>query len=341
MKGQFEAAIQGSLAGLAAALQAESQRANSGQRQMAPRPVWKFTRPTLQHTQVALGRDVEKLPAGLRRALQCGAKAFSPVPLPKGNDWLAEHEERGQSFQSFTTRSIQVMPRRGVDTMHLVPIGDFDPERSPSLDALRSFSEAFFGCKVEFLEGVPEVAVSQRRRDLGFGQPQLHTHEIREYLVKMKKPKSSFCQVGITMRDLYTSKDGVDWNFVYGQASLTEGTGIFSFARYRPGGMAQQEGLDEAGRALLLKRSCKVLAHEATHILGLKHCIHYHCLMNGANHLEEFDAAPMFLCPVCLRKFQHATKCDPVKRYRALKSWYDQHGFCTESEWVHGRLSEI
>jgi len=34
----------------------------------------------------------------------------------------------------------------------------------------------------------------------------------------MKCPPSSFCAVGVTMSDLYTSKDGVDWNFVFGQA---------------------------------------------------------------------------------------------------------------------------
>lgn len=38
--------------------------------------------------------------------------------------------------------------------------------------------------------------------------------------LKKRKPKDAFCIVGITMIDLYP-KDS--WNFVFGQASLTEG----------------------------------------------------------------------------------------------------------------------
>jgi len=82
-------------------------------------------------------------------------------------------------------------------------------------------------------------------------------------------------------------------------------------------------------RQQLLLRSCKVLAHETGHILGLKHCIYHHCLMNGANHLGEFDSAPMFLCPVCLRKLLQATAQQPAQRYKALHAWYFEHG-CTE-----------
>ncbi|XP_075949542.1 archaemetzincin-1 [Anarhichas minor] len=44
-----------------------------------------------------------------------------------------------------------------------------------------------------------------------------------------RKPKDAFCIVGITMIDLYP-KDS--WNFVFGDASLSMGMGVFSFARY-------------------------------------------------------------------------------------------------------------
>jgi len=56
---------------------------------------------------------------------------------------------------------------------------------------------------------------------------------------------------------------------------------------------------------LLLRRSCKVLAHEMAHMFGIEHCIYFHCLMNGSNHLEESDARPMHLCPVDLRKLKN------------------------------------
>lgn len=43
--------------------------------------------------------------------------------------------------------------------------------------------------------------------------------DLLRFLMK-KKPKDAFCIVGITMIDLYPKES---WNFVFGQASLTEG----------------------------------------------------------------------------------------------------------------------
>ena len=229
------------------------------------------------------------------------------------------------------------------DTMHLVCIGNFLPERSPGIEALRTFAEAFFGCSAQFLESIQEKEVSQRRRELGYGEgSQLHTHDIRDLLVRIPKPANSFCVVAITMTDLYSSSPGgINWNFVYGQASLTDGVGVFSFARFLPNGMSQQAGLDAVGRKLLLKRSCKVVAHETAHILGLRHCTYHHCIMNGFHHLAEFDAAPMFMCPVCMRRFVHATKCAPMERYHALRAWYQEHGLEGECNWITDRIAEI
>merc|ERR1712093_891676 len=172
--------------------------------------------------------------------------------------------------------------------------------------------------------------------------PQLHSHEVQDYLRAMSKPKHSFCQAAVTMSDLYTSKGGVYWNFVFGQASLVDGVGVFSFARYHPNGLGNPIGpIDEAGQRLLLLRSCKVLAHETTHILGLKHCVHHHCLMNGANHLTEFDGAPMFLCTVCLRKLLQAAPGDPTRRYHALLDWFRGHSFSDEFAWLEERLANM
>lgn len=76
------------------------------------------------------------------------------------------------------------------------------------------------------------VPVSIRRDSLRVNDntQNLHIHagHIPKFL-KRKKPGDAFCIMGITMIDLYP---GDSWNFVTGQASLTGGMGIFSFARY-------------------------------------------------------------------------------------------------------------
>ena len=68
---------------------------------------------------------------------------------------------------------------------------------------------------------------------------------------------------------------------------------------------------------------------------------YYECNMNGSNHLEETDAAPIHLCPVCLRKIQHAIEFDPRTRYAKLSEFYKANGLKEEREWVEKRRKWI
>ncbi|XP_055099901.1 archaemetzincin-2 isoform X2 [Symphalangus syndactylus] len=158
--------------------------------------------------------------------------------------------------------------------------------------------------------------------------------------LKKKKPEDAFCVVGITMIDLYPRDS---WNFVFGQASLTDGVGIFSFARYgsdfysmRYEGKVKKLKKTSSSdysifdnyyipeiTSVLLLRSCKTLTHEIGHIFGLRHCQWLACLMQGSNHLEEADRRPLNLCPICLRKLQCAIGFSIVERYKALVRWID------------------
>uniref|UniRef100_A0A8C8ZSI3 Archaemetzincin-2 n=1 Tax=Prolemur simus TaxID=1328070 RepID=A0A8C8ZSI3_PROSS len=163
--------------------------------------------------------------------------------------------------------------------------------------------------------------------------------DILKYL-KKKKPEDAFCVVGITMIDLYPRDS---WNFVFGQASLTDGVGIFSFARYGSdfyslhyeGKLKKLQKTSSSDYSIfdnyyipeitsvLLLRSCKTLTHEIGHIFGLRHCQWLTCLMQGSNHLEEADRRPLNLCPICLRKLQCAIGFSIVERYKALVRWID------------------
>ncbi|XP_006833667.1 PREDICTED: archaemetzincin-2 isoform X2 [Chrysochloris asiatica] len=158
--------------------------------------------------------------------------------------------------------------------------------------------------------------------------------------LKRKKPANAFCVVGITMIDLYPRDS---WNFVFGQASLTEGVGIFSFARYGSdfyssryeGKVKKLEKTSSSDysvfdnyyiseiTSVFLLRSCKTLTHEIGHIFGMRHCQWLSCLMQGSNHLEEADRRPLNLCPICLRKLQCAIGFNIVERYKALLRWID------------------
>jgi len=154
-------------------------------------------------------------------------------------------------------------------------------------------------------------------------------------LLQARMPHDAYAILGITMEDLYPDPS---WNFVFGQASLHEGVGVYSFARYDP---RFNDPHARASGTLLLQRSCKVLAHEMTHMFGIHHCIYFHCLMNGSNHLAESDARPMHLCPVDLRKLQRSIGFDVVEQYRRLLQFHLSAGFTEEASWLSRRLDFI
>jgi len=149
-------------------------------------------------------------------------------------------------------------------------------------------------------------------------QRQLLTTDILSYL-KRQLPADAYCMLGITMIDLYPDPA---WNFVFGQAALRDRVGVYSFARY--------EGV--------ARRSCKVVAHETSHMFGIEHCIYFRCVLNGSNHLAESDARPMHLCPVDLRKLQWSVGFDVIERYRRLRAVCERAGFADEARWCQREI---
>ncbi len=151
--------------------------------------------------------------------------------------------------------------------------------------------------------------------------------------VKQSLPRDACCLLGITMLDLYPDQE---WNYVFGQASLTDRVGVFSFARFDPSFLDEPRPADL--EQLVLRRSCRVLAHETAHMFGLHHCIYYQCVVNGANNRDEMDRTPLHPCPVCLRKLHMAIGFDPLARYQQLAKLYREFGMETEAAGIDRRL---
>src|SRR5205085_4097676 len=293
-----------------------------------------FAPPSQKTIHDAIG-DLSGLPVLLQRAFAPDAGSFDPLPSPAANDWLAVHDEPGQTFDEFEA-SRPNRPAQGRRIIYLQPLGDFAPERSPSIDKLREFASAFFTMEVKTLPTIPTQSskFSTRRNPLT-GNPQILTGDVLNFL-KIRLPADAFCVLAITMEDLYPDPS---WNFVFGQASLRDRVGVYSFARYDPAfyGEPRAAGYD----MLLLRRSCKVLAHETGHMFGLVHCTYFNCLMNGSNHLVESDRRPLHLCPVCLRTLQWSIGFDVLKRYSSLEGIYRANGFTDEADRSMRRLKSL
>ena len=289
-----------------------------------------FRPPSKEEAWQAIG-PLDGLPEDLRRAFLPNGD-FEPIPIPEPNDWLAVHDEPGQTFLDFV-KSRPNRPDARRNTIYLQPLDDFQNSKAPPIDKLVQFTKAFFAMNGEVL---PLLATSSRRITTRINpytrQEQLLTRDILRVLAE-NLPENAFCVVAITMRDLYP---GPSWNFVFGEASLRDRVGVYSFARYDP----QFYGINSSNRDyLILRRSCKVLAHETCHMFGIQHCIYFNCLMNGSNHLEESDRRPLHLCPVDLRKLHYSIGFDINQRYRNLLEFFKSMHFDDEAQWLEGRAA--
>ncbi|NWK56033.1 hypothetical protein HW115_10455 [Verrucomicrobiaceae bacterium N1E253] len=261
-------------------------------------------------------------------------RSFASFPEPGFNDWVSQHPEKGQTYRQYSgSRYNKINQQRRV--LYIQPLGEFDERLSPSLEALRDFTAAYYyPMKVVVLPArLPGKVTSRQNGDF----KQWLTGDVLDDL-QARIPNNAYSLLGVTMTDLYPDES---WNFVFGQARYRARVGVFSFARYLPQSGDEGSVMGEEQNRVLLKRAAKVLTHETGHMFGVRHCIYYHCNMNGANHLQEADAAPMHLCPVCLRKLHRVIGFSPLSRYKKLNAFYVKHGMTEDARWVQSRLEQM
>ena len=296
-------------------------------------PVKPFVPPDANARARALG-PTKDLSEELKKVLS-PTEGFNPIPMPMPRDWLAHHAEQGQTYAEYV-RARPHPPTTTRHTIYLLPLGEFPKEASPPQEQLKQYTKLFFGLETAALKTLwlDGLALTTRKNS-STGNRQILTWDVLA-LLKHRLPEDAYVILAVTMEDLYPENN---WNFVFGQASLQDRVGVYSFARYDPAFYGKKHGEDYP--QILLRRSLKVLTHEVGHMFGLEHCVFYHCLMNGSNHLQESDAQPMSLCPVCLRKLHHLVQFDPVERYRKLQVFYRENQLEAESQWVEAQLKRI
>jgi archaemetzincin len=245
---------------------------------------------------------------------------FEPMPEPQPGDWLYEHAESPQSFAQFT---VEQPHRPGPNRANLV-VSPLDPDglARPSTPEILAYLHAYFTLPVTTLEAkLDRATLEPRTHD---GRLQLRTEPILDAL-ELLVPADAYALLAVTSEDLYPDPA---WNFVFGMARLQHRVGVFSLARYGSG----------VG-TLALRRGLTVLSHEVGHMFGISHCVHYACLMNGFNSLQELDRTPMQLCRVCLRKLHSLTAFDPAARYTAVRAQLVALGLDDAVPWIDARLA--
>ena len=261
---------------------------------------------------------------------------FEKVPTPGPADWLANHKEPGQTFEEYV-RSKPLRPTKPRLAIVLQPLGGFSKEEKKVLAKAAEYAHIFFQLEVR-TEG--ETALPMEKGMWRINKQTRREQYLTGYLMykvlQPRVPKDAFAYMGVTMGDLYPAES---WNYVFGEGSFKDRVGVYSFVRYTSGFWGEKATAET--EALLVKRTCKIITHEAGHMFGLAHCVYYRCLMNGSNHLAEMDGQPMFLCPVCLKKLQWNIGFDVAKRYEEMGKFFATNGMKEEGEWVGKRMETL
>jgi len=260
---------------------------------------------------------------------------FSPKPKPQQGDWMQAHPEPAQSFQEFVAAQ-PARPTVGRHTIYISQLGSMVPKDRARMAVLREYLEAYYKLPVRLGPPVGLEGVTSRER-LMPDRPvrQYLSSDILDKTLPPLLPKDGMCLLAVTMEDLYPQES---WHYVFGQANLKTRVAVYSLVRFFPAFWGEEWSV--AAERKGLKRSLATLVHESGHMLGVRHCQMYECVMNGSISLAESDRRSVHLCPECLKKFRWSTGFDVVGLYEGLKKFYAVHGMAAEAAWADKRLAE-
>ncbi|MGD0089264.1 MAG: archaemetzincin [Planctomycetota bacterium] len=284
------------------------------------------------------GKTSDALDSEIRETVYASISPADAKGFLLFNQWQGARREFPQSLEHYRATA-RVRPSRELRAIVLQPLGDFGREETRVLESLREYTAIFFQLPARLEKAIPlEVPGKELYRNVALG----HRHGIydKQYdgdrvlteLLAPRLPADALLYLGISTADLYCS----ELNYVFGVAGFDKRVGVYSLCRYYPEfwGLPPGAGDDVKG----LRRACKILNHETGHMLGLHHCVFYRCSMNYSNSLQELDDTPIHYCPVCHRKLMWNLGFDPVKRYMALRDFYERHGMSAEAEWLAVRI---
>jgi len=250
-------------------------------------------------------------------------KLFVPKKRPQPGDWLSQFHEPGQTFKRYV-EARPVRARKG-QVIRFVPIGPFTKQQTELLEATAELTRIWYQLDVEV--GKPQPLPKKDWQRMVAARKQFRTSYFLDHLLPPLRDEKAVTVCGITMADLYPNES---WNFVFGEARLRGGVGVWSFAR-----------LASASRAEQLRRCFKIVTHEIGHTFGLEHCIYFECNMNGSNSLGEMDRQPLALCPVCLKKLRWNRGFRHAKRYGDLQAFYRRMKLEPEARWITSAISYL
>lgn len=244
-----------------------------------------------------------------------------PLPAPHPGSWLYEHPEAGQTWHQYKA---QANNRRSESrhTIYVAPLGPLRPQSARVLQITAEYLDAYYDTRTVIMDPValPLRAWDSKRR-------QYNARTLLDCL-RMNVPDDALGVITLTEADLFIPST----HHVFGLGSFEHQVAVVSLYRFG------DDFTPEGQRGTVLRRTLTAASHEFGHVLSMRHCTAFVCLMNGTNSLQEADAHPLHLCPDCQRKASHAMGFHRQDRFARLLDFYERYRFLPETAFVERRL---
>ncbi len=239
---------------------------------------------------------------------------YDSLGEPKDSDWLACHEEKMMILDEYIKKN----PRRPDalrNKIYIQPIGDFDSVSMKFITLTAECLHHFYSLEVKINQPLSSKVIPKSQQRFFDHKQQWKTSFILDHILKPALPPDAIVMLALTDHDLYPYDD---WNFVFGQASLQNGVGVWSYFRFGSPHAIGPEQLE------FKKRVLKTALHETGHMFSIKHCLTYNCLMNGSNSDYESDQNPLYMCPLCLAKLCWNLDITPLAHFQKMKEFWEK-----------------
>lgn len=269
---------------------------------------------------MATAREAKKERKELRDAIARIEPFFKPMGKPEAYDWLASHNEPGQTFEEYLDAD-PVKPTRERQKIYVLPLGTFTAQQQKVIDVAAGYLDVFYDLPVSVMRAQSvkrPLSVKDSRRSPSTKTEQIRSGYVLDDVLKPILPPDAAALIAFTSDDLFPD---ASMNYVFGQASLENRVGVWSLARLD----------DNADFDTFLRRTLKIAAHETGHMFSMRHCTKFECLMSGTNHLGETDRRPIDACPECTAKICWLTDIGQSERYRKLEEFCRRNGLVKEA----------
>ena len=179
-------------------------------------------------------RTIRQIGAACSRSLANRNRAIGSLSIPS----------RARRFAS-TSPSSRSDRLAGERCSMCCRLGDFTETQQKVVDQTTEFMGIYFGLPVKTLPALPlkVIPASAKRVHPQWGDDQILSTYVLDKVLKPRLPTDGCVLIALTASDLWPGKG---WNFVFGQASLSDRVGVWSI--YRNGDPGRNHGRTDRPR---------------------------------------------------------------------------------------------